>query len=315
MARNDFKPRGQARQTRGERGARAQGGYRKSDDRPARSGYKPVVKSAAPAPKKAAKPEPKEMRPAPVEEKDDDFTIEGKNAVWETLKAERSPDKLLVDEEMDREGIAAILAAARRQKVRVEFVPKARLNLESRTGHHQGLIAFMPAAEYTLLDDMLDAAFEQTDSPMFVLLDRVQDPYNVGAVIRSADCAGANGVIITEHNMPGITGVVARSSAGAVAHMPIARVTNLVNTIRKLKERGVFVFASDMEGEDCANIDLTGAVAIVTGSEGKGVRQLVMQSCDGVISIPMTGHVGSLNASVSAGILLYEAVRQRRQSK
>lgn len=243
----------------------------------------------------------------------DSWQLEGKNPVWEALKAEQPIDKLIVDAGLDQEAIRSILGAARRQRVRVETAPRARLDALSRTGRHQGLIATLPAARYVSLDELAERAFSSAPDPIFVLMDEMQDPYNVGAVIRSAECAGAAGVILTEHRSPGLTEVVARASAGAVAHLPVCRVTNLSAAIDTLKRRGVWVQGADMDGPPCWGARLTGPLALVVGGEGKGIRRLVAERCDGLVSVPMRGKTGSLNASVAAGVLLFEAVRQRSE--
>ncbi|NLG37879.1 MAG: 23S rRNA (guanosine(2251)-2'-O)-methyltransferase RlmB [Clostridiales bacterium] len=239
------------------------------------------------------------------------YQLEGKNPVWEALKAGQAIDKLIIDTALDDESIAGILGAARRMKVRIERAPRPKLDTLARTGRHQGLIAMLPAASYMPLDELLDQAFAARPDPVFVLLDEIQDPHNVGAVIRSAECAGASGVILTERRSAGLTAAVARSSAGAVAHIPICRVTNLSAAIDAMKLRGVWVRGADMDAPPCYAERLTGPLALVIGNEAEGLRRLVRERCDSLVGIPMRGKTGSLNASVAAGVLLFEAVRQR----
>ncbi|MGI5877506.1 MAG: 23S rRNA (guanosine(2251)-2'-O)-methyltransferase RlmB [Christensenellales bacterium] len=248
---------------------------------------------------------------------DDDavYQLEGKNPVWEALKAGQAIDKLIIDSALDDASIAGILGAARRMKVHIERAPRPKLDALARTGFHQGLIAMLPAASYIPLDELLDQAFVTRPDPVFVLLDEMQDPHNVGAIIRSAECAGASGVILTERRSAGLTATVARSSAGAVAHIPICRVTNLVAAIDAMKLRGVWVRGADMDAPPCYNERLTGPLALVIGNEAVGLRRLVRERCDSLIGIPMRGRTGSLNASVAAGVLLFEAVRQRMREE
>jgi len=239
------------------------------------------------------------------------FTLEGKNAVWEALKSGKHLDKLLLAQGMDESGIQPLIAVAARSQTRIERVPKAVLDRYSLRGKHQGILAFLPAMEYAPLEETLSAALEADPNALFVLLDEVQDPHNVGAIVRSAYCAGAAAVLVPQHRTSGMTATVAKASAGAISHIPVCRVTNLVRLIENLQEKGVRVLGADMEGEDCFKANLTGPLALVIGNEGEGLRRLVKESCDGSVAIPLKGEIDSLNASVAAGILLFEAVRQR----
>jgi len=234
-----------------------------------------------------------------------------KNAVWEALKSGKHLDKLLLAQGMDESGIQPLIAVAARSQTRIERVPKAVLDRYSLRGKHQGILAFLPAMEYAPLEETLSAALEADPNALFVLLDEVQDPHNVGAIVRSAYCAGAAAVLVPQHRTSGMTATVAKASAGAISHIPVCRVTNLVRLIENLQEKGVRVLGADMEGEDCFKANLTGPLALVIGNEGEGLRRLVKESCDGSVAIPLKGEIDSLNASVAAGILLFEAVRQR----
>ena len=237
--------------------------------------------------------------------------LEGKNPVWEALKAERPIEKLFVAKTIQQESVRGILGAARVRKVKIEFVPKERLDQLSTTGRHQGLIAVCAAHGYADLDTVLDAVQAEGRVPFIVLLDEVQDPHNLGAIIRTAECSGAQAVVITQHNSAGLTPAAGRASAGAVEHVPVCRVVNLVAAIERLKERGVWIIGADMDGSLAYEIDMTGPIAIVVGGEDRGVRRLVLEKCDHVTRLPMLGKLNSLNASVAAGVLMYEAVRQR----
>ena len=237
--------------------------------------------------------------------------LEGKNAVWEALKAGRKMDKLLLAQGLEQEGVAGILGIARRNRVRIETVPRARLDELSPSGKHQGVMAFVPAMDYVSLDDLMTRAFATTETPMLIVLDELQDPHNLGAIIRTVDCAGAQGVIIMAHRAVGLTATVAKVSAGALAHVPVAKVTNLAQTLDSLREQGFTVLGADMQGQSCYKADFCRPIALVVGNEGKGLRRLVAEKCDEMVSLPLLGHVDSLNASVASALLLYEGVRQR----
>lgn len=237
--------------------------------------------------------------------------IEGKNPVWEALKAERPIEKLLIAKTISQESVRGITGLARSRKIKIEFVPKERLDALSATGRHQGVLAVCAAHGYAELDDVLESLREKGETPFLVLLDEVQDPHNLGAVIRTAECAGAQAVVVTQHNSVGLTPAVGRASAGAIEHVPVCKVANLAQTIDKLKERGIWVVGADMEGKLAYEVDMKGPIALVVGGEGGGVRRLVLEKCDFVAKLPMLGKINSLNASVAAGVLMYEAVRQR----
>lgn len=238
--------------------------------------------------------------------------IEGRNAVLEAFRAGQTIDKLFVQEKCQDGPIQSILREARKKDTIVKMVTKERLNQLSATGKHQGVIAYGAAYAYSTVEDMLQKAAEKEETPFLILLDGMEDPHNLGAIIRTANQAGAHGVIITKNRAVGLTAVVARTSAGALNYTPVAKVTNLGQTIEQLKKEGLWFVCADMDGEVMYDLDLKGPIGLVIGKEGEGVSRLVKEKCDFVASIPMQGQVDSLNASVATGILAYEIVRQRK---
>lgn len=236
---------------------------------------------------------------------------EGRNAVLELFRSGRTVDKLFVQDGSQDGPVKSILREAKKQDTIVKFVPKERLDQLSETGKHQGVIALAAVCDYAEISDMLAAAREKGEDPFLILLDGIEDPHNLGAVIRTANLAGAHGVIIPKRHAVGLTGTVAKASAGAVSYTPVAKVTNLTQTMKELKKEGVWFVCADMEGEVMYRQNLTGPIGLVIGSEGEGVSRLVKETCDFTASIPMKGNIGSLNASVAAGVLSYEIVRQR----
>ena len=241
---------------------------------------------------------------------DDGSVLAGRNPVTEAIKAGRPIEKILVQEGAGG-AVGKILALAKENGIRTEKAKKTDLEKIVPGESHQGVVAFVSAHEYASLDDIFDLADSRGEKPLIVVLDGIEDPHNLGAILRSCECAGAHGVVIPKRNASGLTGTVAKSSAGAIEYVPCARVTNISRAIEELKERGVWVYALDMDGEDYRDSDLGGAAAIVIGAEGKGVSRLVKEKCDGVLSIPLKGKIQSLNASNAACVLLYEVVRQR----
>lgn len=237
--------------------------------------------------------------------------IEGKNPVRELLKTDETIEKLMIANGTTDPEIRKFQQMARDKGIKVEFADKRALDKISETGHHQGVIAFYTDFKYSDLDATIHKAREDGKDILFVILDEVLDPHNLGSVIRVAECAGATGVIIPNRRSATVNETVVRTSAGATAYVPVIKVNNLNQAIEKLKKENVWVYASDMDGETMYRTNLKGDIALVIGGEGTGVRDLTKKLCDGVISIPMYGEVNSLNASVSAGIVLYEAVRQR----
>lgn len=240
--------------------------------------------------------------------------IEGLNAVSESLAGGITIEKIYMQKGLFSERLREILASAREQKIRVEFLEKPALDKLSEGKRHQGVIAVATAFSYADFDALLAAA-PKPEGRLFLLLDGVEDPHNLGAVLRVADAAGADAVLIPRHRSAGVTDTVIRISAGAAAHVRVARVANLNDAIRRLKEASFFVFAADMDGASVYETDLTGDIALIIGGEGAGVHALTKKLADGVVSLPQRGMVNSLNASVAAGVLLYEAVRQRTCKK
>lgn len=241
----------------------------------------------------------------------EELTIEGRNAVLEAFRAGRTIDKLFVLDGCQDGPVRTIIREAKKGDTIINFVSKERLGQLSETGKHQGVIAFAAAYTYAQVQDMLDLAKERGEAPFLWILDNIEDPHNLGAMLRTAHQAGAHGVIIPKHRAVGLTATVARTSAGAVNYIPVAKVTNLVKTMQELKEQGLWFVCADMDGEVMYNLDLRGPIGMVVGSEGEGVGRLVKENCDFIASIPMKGQIDSLNASVAAGVLGYEIVRQR----
>ncbi len=241
----------------------------------------------------------------------EEFTIEGRNAVLEAFRAGKTIDKLYVQDGVKDGPIQSIIREAKKQDTIVNFVSRERLNQMSEEGHHQGVIAHAAAYEYAEVEDILKAAEEKGEPPFIFLLDGIEDPHNLGAIIRTANLAGAHGVIIPKRRASGLTAVVAKTSAGALNYTPVAKATNLAATIEELKEKGLWFVCADMNGELMYRLNLKGPVGLVIGGEGDGVGRLVREKCDMVASIPMKGDIDSLNASVAAGVLAYEIVRQR----
>ncbi|MEX1377943.1 MAG: 23S rRNA (guanosine(2251)-2'-O)-methyltransferase RlmB [Eubacteriales bacterium] len=241
----------------------------------------------------------------------DRIQIEGKNPILEALKSGKTIERLYVQDGTDKRRISDILDLAKQGRTVVEHISKQRLDTMAQSHSHQGLIGILPEVSYTDFEELIDSVLEENQSPLFVILDEIQDPHNLGAIIRSSECAGAAGVIVPARRSAPLSSVAYKASAGALAHMPIARVTNLVDAIKHMKSKNIWVIGTDAEGESCYRSDLTGALALVIGSEGKGIRRLVMENCDNVVSIPMEGKINSLNASVAAGVLIFESKRQR----
>ena len=241
------------------------------------------------------------------------FTIEGRNAVLEAFRSGRPIDRLFILDGCQDGPVNTIKREARKQDVILTFVSRERLDQMSETGSHQGVIAYAAAYAYAQVEDMLALARERGEEPFLFLLDNIEDPHNLGAIIRTANLAGAHGVIIPKRRAAGLTATVAKASAGALNYTPVAKVTNLAATIEELKKQGLWFVCADMEGETMYRVNLKGPMGLVIGSEGQGVGRLVKEKCDYAASIPMKGDIDSLNASVAAGVLAYEIVRQRMQ--
>jgi 23S rRNA (guanosine2251-2'-O)-methyltransferase len=237
--------------------------------------------------------------------------IEGRNAVMEAFRSGRVVDKLFVQEGLMDGPIRSIVREAKKHDVIIHFVPKDRLDEITGGSRHQGVAAQVSSYEYASVDDMLRKAEERGEAPFLILLDGIEDPHNLGAIIRTACLAGAHGVITTKHRAAGLTSTVVRTSAGALNYVPVAKVTNLARTIHELKEKGIWFVCADMGGTAMYDLDLKGPIGLVIGNEGEGVSRLVKEGCDFTASVPMKGPIDSLNASVAAGVLMYEIVRQK----
>ena len=241
----------------------------------------------------------------------EEMTIEGRNAVLEAFRSGKTVDKLFLLDGCKDGPILSIVREAKKHGALINYVRKERLDQLSETGKHQGVVAFLAAYHYAEVEDILNLAKEKGEPPFLFLLDNIEDPHNLGAIIRTANLAGAHGVIIPKRRAVGLTATVAKTSAGAINYTPVARVTNLAATIEELKKCGIWFVCADMDGEPMYRLDLTGPIGLVIGNEGEGVSRLVKEKCDFVASIPMKGEIDSLNASVAAGVLAYEIVRQR----
>ena len=237
--------------------------------------------------------------------------IEGRNAVLEAFRSGKSVDKLFILDGCQDGPVRTIAREARKTDTIINYVSKERLDQLSETHAHQGVIAQVAAYDYSTVDEILARAEEKGEAPFLIILDNVEDPHNLGAIIRTANLAGAHGVIIPKRRAVGLTSTVAKTSAGAINYTPVAKVTNIVRTIEELKEKGIWFVCADMGGETMYDLDLTGPMGLVIGNEGEGVSRLVREACDFTASIPMKGDIDSLNASVAAGVLAYEIVRQR----
>lgn len=240
-----------------------------------------------------------------------EFTIEGRNAVIEAFRAGRPIDRVYILDGCQDGPVLTIKREARKQNTMIKYVERERLDQMSETGRHQGVIACAAAYEYARIEDMFALAEKKGEPPFFILLDNIEDPHNLGAIIRTANLAGAHGIIIPKNRAVGLTAAVARTSAGALNYTLVVKVTNLAKTIEELKEKGLWFVCADMGGTRMYDLDLKGPIGLVIGSEGGGVGRLVKEKCDMSAAIPMKGDIDSLNASVAAGVLAYEIVRQR----
>ena len=245
----------------------------------------------------------------------EEFTIEGRNAVIEAFRSGKPIDKVFILDGCQDGPMVTIRREAKKKDVMIKYVTKERLDQMSETGKHQGVIAYAAAYEYAEVSDILEKAKEKGEDPFIFILDNIEDPHNLGAIIRTANLAGAHGVIIPKNRAVGLTATVAKASAGALNYTPVAKVTNLSQTIEELKKEGLWFVCADMDGEIMYRQNLTGPIGLVIGNEGEGVGRLVKPKCDLVARIPMQGDIDSLNASVAAGVLAYEVVRQRMQVK
>ena len=241
----------------------------------------------------------------------EELTIEGRNAVLEALRAGKPIDKLYVLDGCPDGPVRTIIREAKKGDTIINYVKKERLDQLSETGHHQGVIAMAASYKYATVEDILEKAREKGEAPFIFVLDNIEDPHNLGAMIRTANLAGAHGVIIPKRRAVGLTPTVARTSAGAINYTPVAKVTNLKQTMEQLKKEGMWFVCADMDGTPYYQMDLKGPMGLVIGNEGEGVSRLIKETCDFVASIPMKGDIDSLNASVAAGVLAFEIARQR----
>lgn len=237
--------------------------------------------------------------------------IAGRNPVSEAIRSSRPIDKIMVLKGEKSGAIVGILAKAREKKIPIKEVDKAKLDFISGNQTHQGVIAFAAAKEYSTVEDIFEYAESKNESPFIVILDEIEDPHNLGAIIRTAECAGVHGVIVPKRRSASLSYVVGKASAGAVEYMRVARVTNIASLIDDIKKKGIWVFGADMNGTDYRECNFKGACALVIGNEGKGLSRLVKEKCDVIVSLPMKGQINSLNASVAAGILMYAASNER----
>lgn len=253
-----------------------------------------------------------------MNQKDDRYTeandliVEGRNPVLEAIRANEKIDKLFVQEGLKEGAAVEVTAKAAKAGIQIHYVPKNKLDKMSRTGRHQGVILQLSAVEYADVDEILEHAVQKGEPPFVFLLDGIEDPHNLGAIIRTAHVVGAHGVIIPKHRAASLTATVSRASAGALWHIPIARVTNIAKTIDELKEKGMWFVCADMSGQEMYDVNMTGSIGLVIGNEGSGVSRLVKEKCDFTARIPMKGKLDSLNASVAAAVLAYEIYRQNR---
>lgn len=243
--------------------------------------------------------------------KEHTLLLEGRNVVLEAFRSGKPIDKVFILDGCQDGPVRTIVREAKKRDTLLQFVSRERLAQLSETGQHQGVIAYAAAYEYATIEEMFELAQKRGEDPFFILLDNIEDPHNLGAIIRTANLAGAHGVIIPKRRAVGLTATVAKTSAGALHYTPVAKVTNLAKTIEELKQRGMWFVCADMDGESMYRLNLKGPIGLVIGSEGEGIGRLVKEKCDFVAGIPMKGDIDSLNASVAAGVLAYEIVRQR----
>ena len=237
--------------------------------------------------------------------------IAGRNPVMEAIRSGRSIESILVAKGERSGSVVAIIAKAKQKNIPVKDVDSKKLDFLAKGVNHQGIVAQCAVKEYSTLDDIFALAEEREESPFIIVLDKIEDPHNLGAIIRTAECAGAHGVIIPERRSAGLSYTVEKTSAGALEYMPVVRVKNISSVLQKLKDKGIWVYGADMDGEHYKKVNFDGAVALVIGNEGKGISPLVAKDCDVIVSLPMKGKINSLNASVAAGILMYEIADKR----
>ena len=261
--------------------------------------------------KEAKAPRPKYTPESSSNEQESTDFVYGRHAVREALQQPERVNKLWVQEALSGKEITPIIDLARENRIQIQNVPKAKLQDLVGEVVHQGVVASIAAYEYATLEDVFEKAQEKNEDPFILILDGIEDPYNLGSILRTADATGVHGIIIPKRRSVSLTSTVAKASTGAIEHVPVVRVTNLTQTIEQLKERGVWVFGTDMKGTDYRQWNTKGPIAIVMGNEGKGVSRIVKDAVDEMITIPMTGHVQSLNASVASALMMYEVFRSR----
>jgi len=243
---------------------------------------------------------------------DNENYIEGRNPVLEALKSGREIEKILVANGSNQGSISKIVGMAKDKKVVLQFVDRNKLDSMTSTNSHQGVIAIASAHEYKTIDDIINLAKSRNEDPFIIILDEIEDPHNLGAIMRTSECAGVHGIIIPKRRAVGLTSVVAKTSSGAIEYIPVAKVSNIAITIEELKTKGIWIYGAHMEGENnYYEQELKGPIGIVIGSEGKGISRIIKEKCDFLVKIPMVGRVTSLNASVATSILIYEVLRQR----
>ena len=238
--------------------------------------------------------------------------IAGRNAVQEALRAGRTIDSLYVTRGSHTGSLVSLIAQAKKKGIAIKEADSRKLDYLCGNANHQGVVAIAAVKEYGTIEDMFALAEERGEAPFFLLADELEDPHNLGAILRTAECTGAHGVIIPKRRAVGLTYAVGKASAGAVEYIPVARVTNMAKTIDELKERGLWIYAADMDGQDWCSVDYRGPVGLVIGNEGSGISRLIKEKADFTVSLPMAGHINSLNASVACGVLCYEIARQRQ---
>ncbi len=252
------------------------------------------------------------FRAVKVEETAVEDKIIGRNPVLEAIRSGRNVEKILIKKGKYEGSIVPIIKKAKDAGIIIQETDKAKLDAAAEGGNHQGVVAYVSAYEYSTVKDILQRAKDNNEAPFIIICDKITDPHNLGAILRTANCVGAHGIIIPKRNSVGLNSTVAKTSAGAVEYTPVAKVTNIASVIDELKKEGLWIAAADMDGEEMYSVDLTGSIGLVIGSEGEGISRLVKEKCDFIASIPMSGKINSLNASVAAGVLMYEAMRQRR---
>lgn len=248
------------------------------------------------------------------DEQSQDELVIGHHPAIEVLKSDRDSNKIFVQDGLSSGKLKELYRLARKKKIQTTVVPKSKLDQLSDGGNHQGVVVAVSPVPYAAIEDLFDSAKAKNEEPFFLLLDGIEDPHNLGSIMRTADAIGVHGIIIPKRRAVGLTSTVAKASAGAIEHVPVVRVTNLVSTIEELKEQGLWIFGTDVDGKDYREWDAAAPIGLVIGNEGKGLSRLVKENVDEILSIPMTGNVQSLNASVASGLLMYEVFRKRNPS-